>query len=70
MKKKQLPGTGLDDIIIPVSQKYYDRLHDKIMAKIEDSEMETPVQETGRRFKKMKNGMAEQVRLWLQMRNT
>lgn len=70
MKKKQLPGTGLDDIIIPVSQKYYDRLHDKIMARIEDTEIESPETLTAKGLKKTGYLVAEQVRVWLQTRNT
>ncbi len=70
MKKKQLPGTGLDDIIIPASQKYYDRLHDKIMASIEDAEMESPDTLAAKGLKKTSYLVAKQVRVWLQIRDT
>lgn len=63
-KKQQLPGTGLDDIIMPTTQKYYDWLHDKIMARIEDAEMETPAR-SAESLDQPRGLIPEQVRLWL-----
>jgi hypothetical protein len=70
MKRKQLPGTGLDDIIMPTTQKYYDRLHDKIMARIDDTEVEAPPMSAARSFEKPARIVREQVRVWMQSRNT
>jgi hypothetical protein len=69
MKKKQLPGTGLDDIIVPTSQKYYDRLHDKIMAGVEDTEMEVSMK-AAKVFEKPTRVIRAQVREWMQTRES
>jgi hypothetical protein len=60
MKKKYLKGLALDDVIIPTSQKYYDKLHDLIMAQVEDAEMEVPVTPASRALGKTTRYLREQ----------
>lgn len=60
MKQKFLKGLALDDVFIPTSQKFYDKLHDKIMAGIEDVEMETPERPASRALGKTTRYLREQ----------
>jgi hypothetical protein len=64
-----LPGTGLDDIIAPTSQKYYDRLHDLIMARIDETEIEVPTR-ASKVLNKPTRMIREQVQLWMASRET
>ena len=54
MRKKQLLGGVLEEVQLPNNQAYYDRLHDKIMAKVAETEMETPARPAMRAFEKSK----------------
>ncbi|HEY8271368.1 MAG TPA: hypothetical protein VIG33_10815 [Pseudobdellovibrionaceae bacterium] len=65
MKKKQLLGSVLDEVQLPHNKTYYDRMHDKIMARIEDTEMEAPIRPARRSFEKSKQLLREQWRHWL-----
>jgi len=70
MKKiEELPGTGLDDIIMPTSQKYFNKLHDKIMACIDETEMEVPTR-AAKVFEKPTRMIREQVRVWIENRES
>lgn len=60
MKQKYIKGLALDDVIIPSSEKYYQKLHDKIMAQIEDVEMETPATPASRALGKTTRYLREQ----------
>jgi hypothetical protein len=60
MKQKYLTGLALDDVFIPTSEKYYDKLHNKIMAAIEDVEMELPEQPASRALGKTTRNLREQ----------
>ena len=66
---EELPGTGLDDIIMPTSQKYFNKLHDRIMAAVEETEMEVPSR-TAKVFEKPARQIREQVRVWIENRES
>lgn len=70
MNKKQLLGGVLEEVQLPNNQAYFDRLHDKIMAKIEDTEMEAPVRPAMRSFEKSKELLRDHWRGWLYSRET
>ena len=70
MKKKQLLGGVLEEVQLPNNQAFYDRLHDKIMARIEDTEMETPVSPAARSIEKSKRLLRDHWRGWLYSRET
>ena len=68
MKKKQLLGGVLEEVRLPNNQAYYDRLHDKIMARIDDSEMEAPLHPVARSFEKSTRLLRDHWRGWLYSR--
>lgn len=70
MKKKQLLGGVLEEVQLPNNQAYYDRLHDKIMARIEDAEMETPAGSVVRSFEKSTRLLRDHWRGWLYSRES
>lgn len=65
MKKKQLLGGVLEEVQLPDSKAYYDRLHEKIMARIEETEIEAPRRPARRSFEKSKQLLRDQWRSWL-----
>ncbi|MBC7372205.1 MAG: hypothetical protein H7326_11600 [Bdellovibrionaceae bacterium] len=66
---EELPGTGLDDINMPTSQKYFNKLHDRIMAAVEETEMEVPSR-AAKVFEKPTRQIREQVRTWMENRES
>ncbi len=70
MNRKQLLGGVLEEVQLPNNQAYFDRLHDKIMAKIEDIEMEAPARPAMRSFEKSKEFLRDHWRGWLYSRET
>ncbi|MGZ3743334.1 MAG: hypothetical protein ACXWRE_14090 [Pseudobdellovibrionaceae bacterium] len=65
MRKKQLLGGVLEEVQLPNNKAYYNRLHDKIMARVEETEMEAPLQPARRSLEKSKQLLREQGRCWL-----
>lgn len=70
MNRKQLLGGVLEEVQLPNNQAYFDRLHDKIMAKIEDTEMEAPVRPAMRSFEKAQELLRDHWRGRLYSRET
>lgn len=71
MKKKQLLGGVLEEVQLPNNQAYYDRLHDKIMARIEDAEMETPARPAARSYEQSTSKLLrDHWRGWLYSRQS
>ncbi|WP_413288769.1 hypothetical protein [Bdellovibrio sp. HCB337] len=71
MKKKQLLGGVLEEVQLPNNQAYYDRLHDKIMARVEDAEMETPTRQPVRTYDKTASKLLrDHWRGWLYSRES
>jgi hypothetical protein len=70
MRKKQLPGMELEDVLLPTNPKYYDRLHDKIMARIEETEMETPAGPAMKVLDKSTRLLRDHWRGWLYSRQS
>jgi len=70
MKKKQLLGAVLEEAQLPNNQAYFDRLHDRIMARVEDTEMESPVSPAARSFEKSAKLLRDHWRGWLYSRET
>jgi hypothetical protein len=68
MRKKHLQGGVLEEVYLPHNQAYYDRIHDKIMARIEDTEMEAPLRPTKRSFEKSKRLLRDHWKGWLESR--
>ena len=65
MRKKQLPGATMEDVMLPNNPAYYDRLHDRIMARIEDTEMEAPLRPVTRAYEKSAKLLRDHWRGWL-----
>ncbi len=65
MRKKQLLGGVLEDVQLPNNQAYYDRMHDKIMACVEDLEMEPPIRPAMRCFEKPRRLLRNHWKGWL-----
>jgi len=70
MKKKQLLGASLEEVLLPINPAYYDRLHDKIMARIEETEMETPARPVAKVFEKSSRLLRDHWRGWLYSRES
>jgi hypothetical protein len=70
MRKKQLLGAVLEEVQLPNNQAYYDRLHNKIMAQIEEIEMEAPARPAMRSFEKTKQLLRDHWRGRLYSRET
>lgn len=70
MRKKSLLGGVLEEVQLPENQAYYNRLHDKIMAQVAETEMETPARPVMRGFAKSKELLRDHVRGWLYPRGT
>lgn len=70
MRKKQLLGGVLEEVQLPNNQAYYDRLHDRIMARIEETEIEAPLRPAMRSFEKSKALLRDHWRGWLYSKQT
>jgi hypothetical protein len=70
MRKNQLLGGVLEEVRLPNNQAYYDRMHDKIMARVDDTEMEAPVRPAARSFEKSKKLLRDHWKGWLASRET
>jgi hypothetical protein len=70
MKKKQLLGGVLEEVRLPNNQAYFNRMHDKIMARIEDTEMEAPIRPAMRGLQKPMQLLRDHWRGWLDSRET
>lgn len=52
MRKKQFLEEVLEEAQLPSDQSYYDRLHDRIMARIKDTEVMPPLIPVARSLEK------------------
>lgn len=71
MKKRLQAAAAWEAMELPQNQRYYDRLHDKIMAKIEEAEMEAPpIKFVDKVFEKSNYYLRLQWRDWLKTQDS
>jgi hypothetical protein len=70
MKKKELLGSVLEEEQLPTNPAYYDRLHDKIMARVAETEMQPPQGPAARSFEKSARLLRDHWRGWLYSRES
>lgn len=70
MKNKNLMGDTLADVLLPNNQAYYDRLHNRIMARVEETEIETQRPANTKIFDKSARYLRDHWRGWLYTRDS